>query len=272
MFRHNGKFQLSLVSVLRGARLSAFVLLSVLTVSACTTVQDPAERTDGINDPYEAQNRAIHDFNKGFDKNLVRPIAFGYAAVVPPEIRDRVNDFSENLQLPGVAINSLLQADLRGAGLATTRFVMNSTIGLAGFFDPAGELNIPDHDTDFGETLAVWGVGEGAYVELPFFGPSTQRDAVGFVTDIFTNPLTFFTIDSSPEQFIPPTAYGVATLNDRERLSGTIDSVLYDSADSYAQTRSIYLQNRRFELGDGGTDAEDPYLDPYDPYTDPYAE
>lgn len=244
----------------------------MLALTACTTSQNPAERTDGINDPYEAQNRAVHDFNKGFDQNLVRPIANGYAALVAPEFRDRVNDFSENLQMPGVAVNSLLQADFRGTGIAATRFILNSTVGLAGFFDPSTELSIPDHDTDFGETLAVWGVGEGAYIEMPFFGPSTQRDAVGFVTDIFTNPLTFFTIDSSPERFIPPTAYAGAVLNDRERLSGTIDSVLYESADSYAQSRSIYLQNRRFELGQGGAVEEDAYLDPYDPYLDPYAE
>jgi phospholipid-binding lipoprotein MlaA len=192
--------------------------------------------------------------------------------VVPWEIRDRVNDFSTNLSMPGVVINSLLQGDLSGAGLATTRFLMNTTIGLAGFFDPATELNIPEHETDFGETLAVWGVGEGAYIELPFFGPSTQRDAVGFVTDFFTNPLTFATIDTSPEQFVPPTAQAGAWLNDRERLSGTIDSILYESADSYAQSRSIYLQNRRFELGTTGEEAADPYLDPYDPYVDPYAE
>jgi phospholipid-binding lipoprotein MlaA len=180
-----------------------------------------------------------------------------------------VNNFSENLTMPGMAVNSLLQGDLRGVGVATTRFVMNTTLGLAGFFDPATELNIPQHDTDFGETLAVWGVGEGAYVEIPFWGPSTQRDAVGLVTDFFTNPLTFATINTSPEQYIPPTARGAAWLNDRDRLSNTIDSVLYDSADSYAQSRSIYLQNRRFELEGSSPETEDPYLDPYD---DPYAQ
>lgn len=242
-------------------------LIAAATLSACATSQDPALRTDGINDPYEAQNRAIHGFNKGLDKNLVRPVSKGYAAVVAPEIRDRVNDFSTNLSMPGVVINSLLQGDIKGAGLATTRFLINTTIGIGGIVDAASELNIPQHTTDFGETLAVWGVGEGAYVEMPVFGPSTQRDAIGFVADVFTNPLTFFTIDTSPEQFVPPTARAVSWLNDRERLGGTIDSVLYDSADSYAQSRSIYLQNRRFELGSPSAEEEDPYFDPYDPYS-----
>ncbi|MFK7762308.1 MAG: VacJ family lipoprotein [Roseobacter sp.] len=245
-----------------------FLIVAALTLSACATSQDPATRTDGVNDPYEAQNRAIHGFNKGLDKNLVRPVSKGYAAVVPYELRDRVNDFSDNLSMPGVAINSLLQGDLRGAGLATTRFVMNTTVGFLGFVDAASELNVPEHETDFGETLAVWGVGEGAYVEMPVFGPSTQRDAIGFVVDIFSNPLTFVTVNTSPEQYIPPAARAGAWVNDRERLGDTIDSILYESADSYAQSRSIYLQNRRFELGGTGNAEEDPYLDPYDPYTE----
>ena len=255
-------------SSFNGSRVAPLLLVVAVALSACTTSQDPALRTDGINDPYEAQNRAIHGFNKGLDKNLVRPVSKGYAAVVAPEIRDRVNDFSTNLSNPGIAINSLLQGDLRGAGIATARFLLNTTIGIGGIVDAATELQIPQHDTDFGETLAVWGVGEGAYVEMPFFGPSTQRDAVGFVTDVFTNPLTFLTINTSPEKYIPPTARAGAWLNDRERLSGAIDSVLYDSADSYAQSRSIYLQNRRFELGSSGDAGNDPYYDELDPYAE----
>ena len=248
-------------------RFASAIFLAV-SLTACATYQDPATRTDGINDPYEQQNRAIHSFNKGLDQNLLRPVSQGYAAVVPPEIRDTVNNFSDNLSMPGVAINSLLQGDLRGAGLATVRFVMNSTIGLAGFIDAATEFNIPEHTTDFGETLAVWGVGEGAFIELPVLGPSTQRDAVGFVTDLLTNPLTYVTINSSPEQYVPPAARSGSLLNDRDRFKSTIDSILYESADSYAQSRSIYLQNRRFEL-EGATGVEtDPYTESY---IDPYA-
>lgn len=243
---------------------SRFALIAALFtgLSACTFSQDPALRTDGINDPYETQNRAVHRFNKGFDTSIARPLSQGYA-VVPVEVRDSFSNFSENLSMPGVAINSLLQGDLRGTGLATVRFVMNSTIGLAGLIDAADELGIPAHETDFGETMAVWGAGEGAYIELPFFGPSTQRDTVGFVVDFFTNPLTFATIDTSPERYIPPTAYGADALNQRDKRKETIDSILYDSADSYAQSRSIYLQNRRFELEGSAGSAVDPYIDPY---------
>jgi len=244
-----------------------FAFVAAAALSACATSQDPATRTDGINDPYERQNRAIHEFNKDLDTGIVRPLSKGYA-VIPVEMRNRVNDFSENLSMPGNAINGLLQGDLRGVGLATTRFVVNTTIGIGGLVDAASELGIPEYDTDFGETLAVWGVGEGAYIELPVFGPSTQRDAVGFVTDFFTNPLTFATLDDDPERYIPPTARGLAALNDRDRLSTTIDAILYESADSYAQSRSIFLQNRRFELeGTAGNDI-DPFENDIDPFSD----
>lgn len=252
---------------------TALLLAASLSLAACATSQDVATRSDGINDPYEAQNRKVHTFNKGFDKNLFRPVSQGYG-VVPVEMRNTVNNFSENLGMPGVAVNSLLQGDLRGTGLATVRFIMNTTIGLGGFFDAADELNIPAHTTDFGETLAVWGVDEGAYIELPFLGPSTQRATAGLVVDFFTNPLTYSTIDGDA-RIIPPTAKGVAALNDRERFSDSFDSVLYDSADSYSQSRLIYLQNRRFQLGLDTADDADPYAaDPYsaDPYEDPYAQ
>ena len=139
------------------------------------------------------------------------------------------------------------------------RFVINSTLGFGGLFDVASDFGIEDHETDFGETLHVWGAGEGAYVELPFLGPSTQRDAVGKVVDLFTNPLSY-TLDD-PESYYGPVASVASGLGNRGRFSDTIDSILYDSADSYAQARLIYLQNRRFELGQEDQGAE---IDPFE--------
>lgn len=249
----------------------ALALLTALTLGACATTQDVASRSDGINDPYEKQNRSVHAFNKGLDKNVIRPVSQVYG-VVPVEMRNTVNNFSENLSMPGVAVNSLLQGDLRGTGLATLRFVMNSTIGIGGLVDAASELNIPEHDTDFGETLAVWGAGEGAYIELPVFGPSTQRDTVGLVVDFFTNPLTNNDNNKFDDDLetVPPGAATASVLNDREKFSDTFDSVLYESADSYAASRTIYLQNRRFELGQDQARDIDPFA--IDPYEDPNAE
>ena len=252
----------------KGIKNAGLAALAAATLTACTTSQDPATRNDGFNDPYETQNRAIHEFNKGFDRSLFRPVSQGYA-VIPVEIRDTVNNFSDNLGEPGNLINALLQGDLRGAGRATVRFAMNTTIGIGGLVDAASEFGIADAETDFGETMHVWGAGEGAFIELPFLGASTQRDTVGFFVDFFTNPLTLFTIDGSPERYVPPTAYVGSALNNRDKFKGTIDTVLYESADSYAQSRSIYLQNRRFELEGSDPVDEDPYIDDY---LDPYAE
>lgn len=237
----------------------AFLLLAVGTVTACAGPNATGLSPDGINDPYEAQNRKVHAFNRGLDRALVRPAAIGYSSVLPDEIEDSIGNFATNLGEPSVVVNSLLQGDLRGAANSTLRFAVNSTFGLLGFFDPATEFQMADHDTDFGETLFVWGVQEGVYLELPALGPSTARNATGKVVDLFTNPLTY--ILDSPESFYGTGASVASGLSTRNRFSDTVDSILYESADSYAQARLIYLQNRRFGLGDADPATE---IDPFE--------
>lgn len=233
------------------------VLICVLLLAACTT-PDAASRD--VFDPYEAENRRMHDFNRGFDRSLLRPVAKGYASAVPDDIETVVVRFAENLSLPADVVNNLLQLNMRAAFHDTARFVVNTTVGLGGFFDPASEMGMAaPSNTDFGETLHVMGAREGAYMELPVLGPSTVRDTFGTFFDLFTNPLTY--VIGSPEN-LAGTAAGVASgLSRRDKFSDTIDQILYESADSYAQSRSIYLQNRRFELGGTGGNT---YTDPYD--------
>ena len=149
---------------------AAFLMFSVASVAACAGSNGTGLAPDGINDPREAQNRKVHAFNKNLDRNVVRPVALGYAKVVPDGVEDSVSNFATNLGQPSVMVNSLLQGDLRGLGLSTLRFTLNSTAGVLGLFDPATAMTVAQHDTDFGETLFVWGVGEGAYQELPVFG------------------------------------------------------------------------------------------------------
>ncbi|GHG85046.1 MlaA family lipoprotein [Pseudodonghicola xiamenensis] len=225
--------------------------------SGCAT-KTPAQKASGeIFDPYESTNRSIHGFNLGLDKVLVRPASKGYIAVMPPPMVDSVNYFAENLSMPGRMVDSLLQGKFKQAGHALARFLINSTVGFAGLADPATEFEIPQVDTDFGETLHVWGFGEGAYVELPIYGPSTTRDAVGVVVNMFTNPLDF--APTKPVNNISLYADGARRLGDRGRYADTVDAVLYDSADGYAQARALYLQNRRYKL-EG--DAPDLYITP----------
>lgn len=233
-------------------------LAILVTLSACTAGPDPA-------DPFEATNRQIHDFNKGVDSAILRPA--GQAAnALPAVLTEPVSNFADNVALPGMVLNGLLQGDIGGAASNTFRFLINSTWGLLGIADPASEIGLPEQETDFGETLAVWGVPEGAYVELPFLGPSTQRDAVGRIVDFVIDPLD--RVGHQAMLDYGTTARLAERAIRRGELGGTVDSILYESADSYAQTRLIYLQNRRYELGESAGDA---YIDPYaDTFVDPY--
>ncbi|MFL4469129.1 VacJ family lipoprotein [Tateyamaria armeniaca] len=228
-------------------------------LGACAGSNQTALTPEGINDPYEAQNRKVHAFNRGLDRSIVRPAALGYTKVLPDEIEETIGNFATNLGQPSVMVNSLLQGDLRGFGQSTLRFTINSTFGLLGFFDPATEFKMADHNTDFGETLFVWGAEEGVYLELPFLGPATTRSATGRFVDLFTNPLTY--VLESPEEYYGTAASVASGLGARGRFSETVDSILYESADSYAQARLIYLQNRRFTLGDTESTTD---IDPFE--------
>ncbi|MGR3634713.1 MAG: MlaA family lipoprotein [Shimia sp.] len=257
----------SRLKITRNAILRPAVLCAALLVTACGS----ANKVDRglVYDPYEDNNRTAHNFNKGVDRILLSPASNGYGTVVPQEIRDRVTEFSDHLSLPNDIINNTLQGDLPAAGNSAARFVMNTVLGFGGFVDVASLFGMKRHDTDFGETLHVWGAGEGAYVELPFLGPSTTRDSVGLMVDIVMDP--FFVVLRDPQRYIGPTAYVVNAMGNRYDYSDTVDSILYDSADSYAQARIIYLQNRRFELGidttsEDGEAGFDPYEDPYDDF------
>lgn len=235
------------------------VLLAAALAAGCAT-QDPVARDAGeVFDPYENTNRAVHGFNRGVDRLLFRPASKGYVAVVPPDMVTSFGLFAENLSMPGQAVNALLQGDLKTTGIALSRFVINSIFGIGGLGDPASDFNLPAVDTDFGETLHAWGVGEGAYVELPLLGPSTSRDAAGIAVDFVLNPLGY--VEQNTAKNVSIYAEIVRRMGDRGNYSDTIDSILYESADSYAQSRLIYLQNRRFELGDG---AEIKEIDPFE--------
>ncbi|MCF6444421.1 MlaA family lipoprotein [Nereida sp. MMG025] len=225
-----------------------------MTLSACSVPSEPV----AVHDPFEKTNRKIHAFNKGLDRNLVKPVSNGYGIAVPDRIKNGVSNFSSNLSLPGQFVNAILQGDAEGAGRNFFRFAFNSTLGLGGFLDPATDMGLPAERADFGETLAVWGAPEGAYIELPFLGPSTQRDTAGRIVDLFTNPLSYELGD--PENLAPPVSGVAARLGDRYAFGDTIDSILYESADSYAQGRLIYLESRRFDLGESGeTQNEESY-------------
>ena len=237
-------------------------VLAVCLLAACA--QQPAPQ--GFADPNEVHNREVHAFNLAVDSAIVRPLSRTMGEGPPGPVRKGVTNFAENLDVPGDVVNNLLQGRPGNAVENTFRFVINTTVGLGGLFDPASALGIEGKQTDFGETMHVWGAPEGEYTVVPFVGPSTSRDLAGTLVDIALNPTRL--VLTSPASEVATVAGFASRLGDRARYSDTVDSVLYDSADGYAQARLLYLQNRRYELGQtSGAAADDGFLDPYeDPY------
>lgn len=223
-------------------------------VAGCAAPQPGTE----FSDPYEAQNRKVHAANLALDRAI-----FGTGEVdspIPEPVARAAGNFTDNLDMPGSVINSLLQGRLEPAATGTLRFALNTTAGIGGIFDPATALGLPEDKTDFGETLHVWGAPEGNFVMLPVLGPSSERDALGKVVDTVFNPVG--AVIDRPESDYLLGAKVFSKVADRLTYSDAVTSVLYDSADSYAQLRLYYLQNRRFELG-MEEDVFDPYEDPY---------
>jgi phospholipid-binding lipoprotein MlaA len=217
----------------------------------------PIPSGDAVQDPFEAQNRQTHEFNKNFDRYGVRPASQVWGAVLPPPVRRSAMNFAVNLDTPTYVFNDILQGEIDDAAHNLIRFVVNSTIGVAGLFDAAGGMGLEARKSDFGQTLHVWGATEGPVVEVPVFGIYTSRHAYGTAVDIVTNPARLVLPFNTPWL----NSAVIEVLDTRYSLGASIDASLYDSADSYALSRSIYLQNRRFFLAGGET--ED-YFDPYE--------
>ncbi|GLS85257.1 hypothetical protein GCM10010873_02300 [Cypionkella aquatica] len=227
----------------------------MLAVAGCAKAPIASQ----VSDPAETFNRKVFAFNVGVDKAVLQPVASAAGSGRGP-ILTGVHNFASNLDTPGDIVNNVLQLRLMRAARNTLRFAVNSTAGVGGLFDPSTALGLPALETDFGETLYVWGVGEGNYQMLPLLGPSTERDTAGILVDYAINPLRF--VLKSPESDYVTGAKVVDKIGSRARHSDTVDSILYESADPYAQARLLYLQNRHYTLGgDSATDEnfEDPY-------------
>ena len=235
-----------------------FVLLSFL--AACASGPVPA---DHINDPFEETNRQIHEFNKAMDALALAPAATVYGAIVPEGVRDAVDNSANNLALPGQVVNHVLQGEIPNALQTTARFALNSTLGIAGLFDPASEFGLFEIPTNFGETLQAYGIAEGPYLELPLIGGSTVRDTLGMVVDFSIDPLRQYI--PSPEREYLFLLKGVHLVGDRLTYSDLVDLLLYESSDSYASQRIAYLQNMRHNLDSEPAveDLEDPFAFDY---------
>ena len=215
------------------------------------TLPSPAELPVS-HDPWEPFNRSMHAVNTVIDDRVARPLATAYMEVVPRPIRLGVGNFFRNLGQPVSALNALLQGKPRQAGQGLARFLLNTTVGLAGIFDPATEVGLPLRSEDFGQTLGVWGWEQSRYVELPLFGPRTVRDVVGLFGDAPLSPLR-----QVEEDKVRVFTQGLQLVDLRTQLLA-LDSMLEGAPDEYALLRDAWLQRRNYQIhGDRATADEE---------------
>ncbi|SLN16234.1 putative phospholipid-binding lipoprotein MlaA precursor [Aquimixticola soesokkakensis] len=217
-----------------------------------------------MSDPYEVQNRSVLSAVIASDTRTLRPVSQAYGTHVPAPARTGLSNVASNLALPAMVVNDILQVKLGDAVQNTARFVVNTTLGLGGLFDPAGQGGLTAEHTDFGETLHVWGFGEGAYLVAPGIGPTTTRDFVGKAVDMVLDPLGY--VITAPASYATTGVKLTERFDDRYTYASTIDEAFYKSADPYVVVRDAYLQKRRYELG--MSDAPDSGT--YDIYEDLY--
>lgn len=194
-------------------------------------------------DPWEGFNRAVFRFNDTLDTYTLKPLAKGYQKVTPTFLEDGIGNVFRNLDDVVVLTNDLLQGKVHEAGIDTSRILFNTTFGLLGFFDVATRMGLQKNDEDFGQTLGVWGLGNGPYVVLPLLGPSTVRDAAGRVPDSFLQPYPH--IDHVPTRNV---TRGVEVVDTRAELLSAEKMI---TGDKYIFVRNAYLQNREFRTLDG---------------------
>ena len=228
---------------------SAVVLGLLLCCSGCATTPSSsptADEADTDNDPAEGVNRAIFKANLAADHAVMRPVAEAYTDHVPEVVQTGIHNVVQNLKEPAVALNDLLQGNVNYAWQSVQRLAVNTTVGAAGVVDVAAKWGLPPHKADFGQTLAVWGVGEGPFVELPLLGPSNPRDALGTAVDLALNPLTF--VGGAPATYAGVATGGANLIDTRAQHLQDLDALERDSLDYYATLRSVYRQHREAEI------------------------
>ncbi|WP_341909103.1 VacJ family lipoprotein [Ferrovibrio terrae] len=231
--------------------LAAVALLSTGLLAGCATAPtDPQARADfeAVNDPLEPVNRAMFEFHMALDHFLLKPAAFVYRTLLPEPARTGIRSALLNLRTPIILANDLLQGETTRAGDTLQRFAINSTVGVLGFYDAADKwFGIPAHTEDFGQTLASWGAGEGAYLFIPVLGPSNPRDLTGFVVDTAADPLNWYLRNTDRDGWIYARTI-VSGLDARAELLETLDNLEKTSLDYYVTLRTVYRQRRADEI------------------------
>lgn len=239
-----------------------FVLLMALALLAmlggCATNDPTDENSTYVEyDPLEPMNRKIHAFNMGMDRYFLRPVAKGYRKVLPSPVRRSITNFFSNLTTPRSSLNNFLQGKPKQGFSELGRFLFNSTLGIGGLFDVAGASGMERYDEDFGQTLSVWGVPDGPYIVLPFWGPNMASDTVALPVNYYSDLWTYYDNTSVRDK-----VWGVRLVDLRQRLLSA-DALLEESQDPYVTVREAFRQNRSFRIFDGNppNDEEEEFYD-----------
>ncbi|MBL8551555.1 MAG: VacJ family lipoprotein [Hyphomonadaceae bacterium] len=222
---------------------------------AATALCAPAYAQNRDYDPWERTNRKLFAVHEAVDKAALGPTAREYRRVTPTPVRSGVSNFLRNLRGPQIFANDLLQGEFKRAGATAARFTINSTLGVAGVFDPAAQMGIERHSEDFGQTLAVWGVPSGPYVFIPVLGPTSVRDGAGAIANFALDPFTWMDFRGDDEFMVFRT--GMTALAARESVIEAVDNVRQSSIDPYVTIRSTYGLLRESSIRNGLDDVQD---------------
>jgi phospholipid-binding lipoprotein MlaA len=240
---------------------ASVALLSLFLVGCATA---PNARKDP-RDPFEGFNRASYKFNDGLDRAILKPVAKGYKAVTPDFVESGVTNFFSNLAQPTVIINDLLQGKFKASLNDSGRFLLNTTVGIGGLFDPASSAGLDRNDEDFGQTFGKWGAPSGPYLMVPFMGPTTVRDGIGNGVGVFTDPVHYVERDAI--------RYGLTGMDliDARARRLPLEDTLNQAYDKYTFIKNAFLQQREYAVTDGNVPApkfdDEPLEDP-DPGAD----
>ncbi|MCX4193673.1 VacJ family lipoprotein [Methylophaga sp. OBS1] len=226
------------------------IAVMVLFMTGCATTNQSAS----AGDPLEGYNRAMYKFNDAVDTAVLKPVARGYDAVVPDPISQGVSNFFSNLNDITVIINDLFQGKFYQAYRDTHRFVLNTTVGVAGIFDVASLSGFTKNNEDFGQTLGVWGAEPGAYVVLPFFGPRNVRDTFGLIGDMFTDPVMYVEGDDARIALV-----GTRVVDTRANLLKAEKVLDQAATDEYSYVRDAYMSRRQYLVFDGNPPMNDEF-------------
>ncbi len=231
------------------------VLLILTLLSGCASAPSSEVKES---DSLEGWNRGTQSFNDTLDDNILKPVARGYQKITPQPVDESITNFFSNINDIGITVNDLFQLKLLQGGMDLSRFLINTTVGVAGFFDVAQKINLPKHNEDFGQTLGFWGVPSGSYLVLPFFGPSSPRDTVGLVGDALLNPLTYVSVFGGAAVNAATAGSKVLDVTDTRSDMLSSEKVLDEAAvDRYDFIKNAYQQRRQYLIHDGNPPEED---------------